>query len=207
MATSSQRLVTHKIDDNYPSIVCSLSGWQSLQNAKGLGAKFNGGAFLSGTPSTNVCSGYSPGWWGQYSRWTGGLLGIRDTDYSTLLPHSPVIQTITYTYNSSTKSWSSTRKNATAYELMTKLKEPRPSGSNLVNGSQYKTLSVENNSIGDIWHWLGAWLNAKSNEVGYAGSANDNYPFSSQQVLSLYLEGNSDALNFIKVYMETHKPT
>jgi len=171
MATDGRRLVTNIGKGNSPSIVCSLSGWQSFQNAQRTG-QYQDGKFLSGTPSTNVCGGYSPGWWGQTNqikakRWTGGMAGLPDVPYTTALPGG------TRTVGGTT---------ATMWQLM--------------SDSAF--------SSHDDRHWLGAWLNARSNEVSYPYNANDNFPFSSQQITSFYMEGNADALALIKTYLELH---
>ncbi len=170
MATTGQRLVTSTGKDGaYPVIVCSLSGWQSFQNAQRTG-QYKGGAFLSGTPGTATCGGYSPGWWGQNpnekaKRWVSGMAGLPDLPYTTALPGGTLqVSGVT----------------ATMWQVMRNF-----------------------NSSPDC-HWLGAWLNARSNEVAYPFNANDNFPFTSQQITSFYMEGNADALAFIKAYLETH---
>ncbi len=174
MATSGQRLVTSTgAGGAYPVIVCSLSGWQSFQNAQRTG-QYKGGAFLSGTPGTNTCGGYSPGWWGQNNhtkakRWTGGMATLPDVPYTTALPGGSLkVSNVT----------------ATMWQVMS------------ISG-----FSNENDR-----HWLGAWLNARSNEVQCEFNENNNFPFTSQQITSLYMEGNADALAFIKAYLETHNP-
>lgn len=172
MATSGQRLITSTGDKGqYPVIVCSLSGWQSFQNAQKTG-QYKGGAFLSGTPGGTTCGGYSPGWWGQNpnekaKRWTGGMATYPDRPYTEALPGGTL---------------QVDNRPATMWEIMDK-----------------STFSSHNDR-----HWLGAWLNARSNEVSYPFNANDNFPFSSQQITSFYLDQNADALAFIKAYLETH---
>lgn len=172
MATNGQRLVTSTgAGGAYPVIVCSLSGWQSFQNAQRTG-QYKGGAFLSGTPGGTTCGGYSPGWWGQNPnskavRWTGGMASLPDVPYTTALPGGAL------KVNNTT---------ATMWQVMSQ-----------------STFASHNDR-----HWLCAWLNARSNEVSYPYNANDNFPFTSQQITSFYLEGNNDALNFIKAYLETH---
>ncbi len=172
MATTGERLVTSTgAGGAYPVIVCSLSGWQSFQNAQRTG-QYKGGAFLSGTPGTKTCGGYSPGWWGQNNqvkakRWTGGMATLPDLPYTTALPGGAL---------------QVSGRTATMWEVM----------------------SISGFSSTDDRHWLGAWLNARSNEVQYEYNANDNFPFTSQQITSLYMEGNADALAFIKAYLETH---
>lgn len=171
MAASGKRLITTTGDKGqYPVIVCSLSGWQSFQNAQKTG-QYKGGAFLSGTPGGTVCSGYNPSWWGQNphkkaAAWTGGMAAFPDRPYTEALP-----------------------------------------GGTLRVGNRVATM-WEVMSLGSFAghndrRWLGAWLNARSNEVPYPFSANDNYPLSAQQVTSFYLDQNPDALAFIKAYLET----
>jgi hypothetical protein len=172
MATSGQRLVTSTGKGGaYPVIVCSLSGWQSFQNAQRTG-QYKGGAFLSGAPGTHTCGGYSPGWWGQNphkkaARWTGGLASLPDLPYTNALPGGSL----------------------------------QVSG---VTATMWQVMSNASFASHNDRHWLGAWLNARSNEVQYEFNANDNFPFTSQQITSLYMEGNADALAFIKAYLEIH---
>lgn len=174
MATSNaKRLVTSTGKGGaHPVIMCSVSGWQSFQNA-GTRAQ-TAKTFLSARPGDITCGGYSPGWWGQNNktkakRWSGGMATLADLPYTTALPGG------TRTVGG---------KTATMWELM----------------------SMEEFAPHDDRHWLGAWLNARSNEVSYAYNENDNFPFTSQQVTGFYMEQNADALGLIKRYLETHEP-
>lgn len=177
MGQTGQRLVTaigKGGADEHPVIVCSLSGWQSFQNAVGTGAFDPKNGFLSQGTSGETCGGYSPGWWGQRPnspavRWTQGMSAFPNRPYTEALPGGTLqVGGVT----------------ATMYQVM----------------SQFPNT--------DDAHWLGAWLNAKTNEVTpayvHTSTMASNFPFTSAQITMFYMEGNASVLAFIKAYLEIH---
>lgn len=129
----------------------------------------------SATPTnTAICGGYSPGWWGQSHTVDGKIVPKRGWPIAYTTKCKRIFTRSNLVNDDGTLP--------SLFQIM-EPKEP-----------------ISKFSDTDEFHWVCAYLNARSHSY--------NFPYSGQQVVDFYNSPTaySDALDFFKTFMETHNP-
>lgn len=163
------------------SPIKALAGACTTQTCSISGMKSANHSFKPGE-CEEQCGGYSPGWWGQEksdgNHGQGGGQGNKKS--SEIVPR----QTWPIPYGTPTSTIFT--KSGYAVSLFEIMRNPDYANTN-------------------ERHWICAYLNSMSPPPGY------KFPYTPSQVLNFYFETGphpaSDALQFFKDYMETHKPS